>query len=389
MARAPQDTDITIDQLTTDPYSIYKRLRAQTPVLRIKTLGRTMVTKASETKFVKDNPALYSSNDPNTPMERAFRAHTLMRKDGAEHAAERGAMAPAFSARNIRDVWMPIYREIAERYVAGLPKGEVVDLFTTLAGPFSAECLTHLLGIPNATPDEMEYWSQVLIDGAGNFGNRADLFANCDAANDAMDACMAAMEDQHRTEQGPSALSVMLNADEPIPMSQIRANIKIAIGGGINEPRDSLLTVLAGLLGDLEQFEAVKEGAKWGDAFEEAIRWVAPIQVSSRVATEDLELRGCDIQKGEVIMTAQASANHDEDVVTDGHLFNVFRDKFTHQAFGNGPHFCQGKHVATRMVGQMMLPMLVERFPNMRLAEDVVFTGFGFRGPRALAVKLA
>ena len=47
----------------------------------VKSVGRTFLTKAADTKYVKDNAALLSSDDPNTPMKRAFLAHTLMRKD--------------------------------------------------------------------------------------------------------------------------------------------------------------------------------------------------------------------------------------------------------------------------------------------------------------------
>src|SRR6056300_1136930 len=168
--QAPLDTDITIDELIRDPYPIYTRLRATSPVLRVQSVGRTLLTKASDTKYVKDHPDLFSSNDPNTPMKRAFRAHTLMRKDGDEHAAERGAMAPSFSAKNIKTCWEPLYRKIAEGFVSRLPRGETVDLFPTLAGPFSAHCLKYLLGIQDASDDDMQRWSQVLIDGAGNFG---------------------------------------------------------------------------------------------------------------------------------------------------------------------------------------------------------------------------
>ncbi|MCL4120873.1 UNVERIFIED_CONTAM: hypothetical protein GTU68_055882 [Idotea baltica] len=388
MALAPLDDKITIDDLTLDPYPIYARLRRDSPVLRVKSVGRTFLTKAIDTKSVKEDPELYSSNDPNTPMERAFRAHTLMRKDGAQHTRERGAMAPAFSARNIRDVWMPLYEKIAHEYVDDLPQGETVEFFRDLAGPFAAQCLSHLLGIPNASDDDMQRWSQTLIDGAGNFGWRDDLFANCDTVNDEIDAELAAMDALHKSDQGPSALSEMLNAKDPLQLSQIRSNIKIAIGGGINEPRDALMTVLYGILSNPDQRQAIVEKQLWNNAFEEAIRWVAPIQVSSRFVMTDTQIRGLDIPKGDTVMTIQASANHDEDFVTDGHLFNVFRDKNQHQSFGNGPHFCQGTHVARRQIGQVMLPILFERFPNMQLAGDVPFRGFGFRGPVSLPIKL-
>ncbi|HBP58800.1 MAG TPA: cytochrome, partial [Alphaproteobacteria bacterium] len=61
---APLDEEITLQQLDEDPYPIYQRLRRDAPVLRVKATGRTLLTKAEDTKYVKDNPALFSSNDP-------------------------------------------------------------------------------------------------------------------------------------------------------------------------------------------------------------------------------------------------------------------------------------------------------------------------------------
>ena len=59
----------------------------------------------------------------------------------------------------------------------------------------------------------------------------------------------------------------MVNAKNPIPESQMIANVKIAIGGGINEPRDALLTVLYGLLTNPDQLETVRAEGKWRAAF--------------------------------------------------------------------------------------------------------------------------
>ena len=85
MPLPPVDDQISIGDLTNDPYSFYRRARAEHPVVTVKAVGRTMLTKAADTKFVKDNWELFSSDDPNTPMRRAFQAHTLMRKDGDAH----------------------------------------------------------------------------------------------------------------------------------------------------------------------------------------------------------------------------------------------------------------------------------------------------------------
>ena len=387
---APLDEEITLQQLDEDPYPIYQRLRRDTPVLRVKATGRTLLTKAEDTKYVKDNPARFSSNDPNTPMKRAFQAHTLMRKDGDDHMRERMAMAPAFSPKVIRTDWMPQYMRVAEEYVSRLPRGETVDLFTALAGPYAARGLAILLGIEEASDDDLQHWSQTLIDAAGNFGWQDEPFARSDRANDEMNRLFDSLQDRHRAVPNNSALSVMLNADDPIETTQIYSNIKIAIGGGINEPRDALNTILYGLLTNPDQLAEVKRQNDWERAFEEGIRWVAPIQVSSRLVMEDTEIRGCHIPKGDTVMTIQASANRDEDRYEDGESYQVYREKKSHQAFGNGPHFCQGSHVARRAVAAVMLPLLFEKFPNMSIPnlDDVIWRGFGFRGPIQIPIKL-
>ena len=386
----PVDDTITIAQLTEDPYPIYRRLRAEAPVLRVPAVNRILLTKAADTKYVKDNWELFSSDDPLTPMARAFQTQTLMRKDGEAHKRERNAMAPAFSPKNIRGCWQEIYTKVAEDYVGRLPRGETVDLFTDLAAPYAARCLTHLLGIPEATDDQMIRWSQTLIDGAGNFGNVPALYERSDAANYEMNALFDACADRARADPDASALSAMVNADDPIETKQIYSNIKIAIGGGINEPRDAFLTILYGLFTNPDQRDACVRDAMWDTAFEEGVRWVAPIQASSRLVTQDCEIRGHHIAKGEVVMTIQASACRDEEVYGEAEDYNIFRPRAPHQAFGNGPHFCQGTHIARRMLAQILLPMIFDRFPNMTLPDPgvVKFRGFGFRGPLSLPVTL-
>ena len=68
----------------------------------------------------------------------------------------------------------------------------------------------------------------------------------------------------------------------------------------------------------------MKETQGWELAFQEGVRWVAPIQVSGRVAIEDTMIHDIDIPKGTILMVCQASANHDEEVFEEGHLYNVF-----------------------------------------------------------------
>ena len=154
---------------------------------------------------------------------------------------------------------MPIYDKLADDYLDRLPKDDVIDLFPTLAGPIAAKMLAEMMGIPNASDEELQCWSQALIDGAGNFGYFDEPFARAKQANIEINACIQSNEARLRATPDPSALSVMINVDYPIEYSQIIANIKIVIGGGINEPRDALLTILYGLLTNPGQLVFMKE----------------------------------------------------------------------------------------------------------------------------------
>jgi len=387
----PIDNSLSIATLTDDPYPHYAQMRRESPLLEIPAIGRVVVTKAVHAKYIKENPALFSSDDPTTPMERAFLAKTLMRRDGEDHMQLRRAMTPAFTARNIREVWTPCFRNVVHAYVDRLDTSGPVDLFTQLAAPVAARCLAHLLGLTNASDEDLIFWSQALIDGAGNFGWLPGPFEVSDRANAQMTDCFEAARAAKMATPDTSVMSVQLHAERPIDWADMVSNLKIAIGGGINEPRDAALTAIYGVLTNPRQRQALVDGTvSWGVALEEAIRWVAPIQATSRVVKEDTNIDGFHVPAGTVLLVSKASANRDEDVFDHGERFDIFREKKPHQAFGNGPHFCMGTHVARMLIGEHLLPYLFERFPNMVLDPDtpVQWRGFGFRGPIGLSVLL-
>ena len=128
----PTDNSLTLDQLIDDPYPIYKRLRKQAPVLKVPALKRILITKAVDTQYIKMNPELFSSDDPNTPMERAFGAKTLMRRDGNDHLRLRQAMMPSMSPAQVKNIWSKQIEAIAADYIDQLPANETIDLFLSL-----------------------------------------------------------------------------------------------------------------------------------------------------------------------------------------------------------------------------------------------------------------
>ena len=162
---------------------------------------------------------------------------------------------------------MTSYEKLADDYLDLIPKDDVIDLFPTLAGPIAAKMLAKMLGIPDASEEELQRWSQALIDGAGNFGYFDEPFARAKQANIEINACMQSNEERLCAIPDPSTLSVMINMNEPIEYSQIIANIKSAIGGKIDEPRFALLTILCTLPINPYELAFIEETQDWEFVF--------------------------------------------------------------------------------------------------------------------------
>lgn len=81
-----------------------------------------------------------------------------------------------------------------------------------------------------------------------------------------------------------------------------------------------------------------------------------------------------------------AAANRDPSVFDAPERFDILRDTSKAIVFGAGPHFCAGAHVSRTLVAEVALPAIFERLANLRLAGDVEYRGWAFRGPKSVPV---
>ena len=386
----PLDTQTTLKMLEDDPAKVYARLRKVSPIVRLQALGgRIVFTKAEDTTRVKTDAEHFWSTDTTSPMQRAFGGHTLMRKDGCPHLKERRAMEPALDPEHIKR-WASVFANLTDRLLEDLASHKSVDLLPSFANLISAEYLKLVLGLDDAGKDQLFDWANALVRGAMNASFDLEVFATSDSANNEMDACFDRMIEQHLTTPDGSVLSTMINASDPLEISQIRTNMKICIGGAVIETRDALLSTIYGLLRHPDQLRHCKETGHWDRACQEGLRWVAPIQASPRIVKKALVMRGFLIPEGETVMAIQASANHDEEHWDGADRFDIHRSHLNHQTFGEGAHRCLGDHVYRLLVAKIVLPKLFERFPVLCLADprSEKFEGFAFRGPTSIKVNL-
>jgi cytochrome P450 len=123
------------------------------------------------------------------------------------------------------------------------------------------------------------------------------------------------------------------------------------------------------LLQNPEQMEQLqRDPQRIKPAVEEILRYVNPVQLVNRYASEELEIAGVKIPRGSHLQLLLASANHDPSyAAADAERLNITREEARHVAFGQGIHYCLGAPLA-RLEGEIAFGALLRRMPNMRLA---------------------
>jgi cytochrome P450 PksS len=105
-------------------------------------------------------------------------------------------------------------------------------------------------------------------------------------------------------------------------------------------------------------------------AVEEMLRYYSPLKTStSRFALQDLELGGQVIPAEEMVVASLLSTGRDSEQFSEPDRFDITRTPNRHLAFGFGIHFCIGASLA-RLEAAVAIPLLLERLPRLRFAED-------------------
>ena len=102
------------------------------------------------------------------------------------------------------------------------------------------------------------------------------------------------------------------------------------------------------------------------NAVEEILRYDPPVAEIGRITLEPLEIGGIEVPAREVMTSSLLPAGRDPTLHSNPHSFDIERADTSHLAFGGGAHYCLGAPLA-RAEAQMAIPLLLERFPRVRL----------------------
>jgi cytochrome P450 len=267
-----------------------------------------------------------------------------------------------------------------------------MDLMADLAVPLPIIVIAELLGVPVEDRDRLKIWSDhaaMLLDGTLRDDHLAVAVPNfielVEYLRDVVEVRRKEPEDDLI-----SALVAAQDADDSLDDYEVLATCALILGAGHETTTNLIGNGVRALLDDPSAFERLgREPDLLPSAVEELLRYDSPVQVTSRIPLEDVEIQGVRIPKGDEVNTLIGSANRDAAQFPDADRLVLDRRDNRHLSFGHGPHFCLGAPLA-RLEGEIAFGALAQRFPKMRLEGDVSprRAGFVLRGWQSLPVTL-
>ncbi len=380
MSNAPI-TEIDPVAFTADPYPALAQMRREAPITYVPQLGATLITRRDDIHVQEKRTDVFSSDQPEGLMT-VLMGQNMMRKDGADHMAERKALFPTMSPRTVAAHWHPLFRAKALDILEELkPKG-ACDLVTDFAMPVSAEALKLITGLTKMTAADMDGVSQAMIDGCANYAGVPEVEARCHKATALIDAHISEMWDD-----AADFSAIKVQREAGVSDYSIRANIKLIISGGQDEPRDAIAGTIWALLTHPDQLALIQNGsAEWQHAFAEYARWQSPIGMSPRRVARDDTVNGIRFDPEDRVFLMFGSANRDAAHFDAPEQFDLTRDTSASIPFGAGPHFCAGAAASRCLITQVALPLAFEHLPGLRLTGGAPFQGWAFRGPTSVPV---
>ena len=340
-------------------------MRREAPIAFVPQLGSTLLTRRDDIFVSEKRIDVFSSDQPAGLMVKLM-GHNMMRKDGDAHMAERSIFFPAVSPKAVRAHWREEFQTHADRILDGLePEGAPICC-ADFALPLSGECLKSVTGLTNIRYQEMDAWSQGMIDGIANYagdpGDRGAL-----PRGDRRHRCG---DRRHAAGCAENAEPFAAQRDDPwrhagrkrAPQHQAH-DLRRAERAAQGDRR-----LIWALLTHPDQFALVRDGkVSWLQVFEEFARWISPIGMSPRRIAKAATVNGVDFAPDDRVFLMFGSANRDEAHFADADKFDLTRDTAKSIAFGAGPHFCAGAAASRAMIADVALPSVFARLKGLRL----------------------
>lgn len=387
---------LLVDRPDDDPYPTYERLRSQGPVARSRTGILAVTGHADCQQVLRDprfgvrdtagRPAGYDDLGASVqgPLDGSF-----LELDPPDHTRLRRLAAPAFRPRLMRDAADPI-RDAADRLLDRASRRGAFDLMTDFAGVLPITVISDLLGIPEDDRARFAHIGAIVgrsLDGVRSARQAKELHR---AGRELADL-FTRLAAERRVDPRDDVLTLLATAeaDEQITADELVSLCGLLLIAGFETTVNLIGNGVSAMLTDRDRWQELVDNAALAPAaVEETLRFDPPVQLTLRIAHEDVELAGRPLKAGALIAPILAAAGRDPDVYRSPGTFDLHRvGEPEHLAFSSGIHYCLGAPLA-RLEAEVAFTLLSERLPGLRAAGPAVRRpGTTIRGYSSLPVR--
>ena len=379
VAAAPSLFDPLSPDYIRDPYPSYERLRRLDPV-HVTAFGNYVVSRHADVslvlrdkRFGKDfadrSSRRYGPQIMDEPVFRSMR-HWMLQQDPPDHTRLRGLVVKAFTARRVEDM-RPRIQQIVDATLDRVEGRGHMDLIEDFAFRLPVTVICDMLGIP---PEHREVFYTSSRGGGRLLDpvpmSRAEI-DDANAGNLMAQAYFHQLFELRRREPGDDLTTQLVQAEEDgskLSNEELTANIILLFGAGHETTVNLIGNGLLALFRNPDQLALLKAHPELiTNAVEEFLRYDSSVQMTGRVALEDIDdLGGTPIPKGETVLCLLGSGNRDPAVYPDHpDRLDITRPHVRPLSFGGGIHFCLGAQLA-RIEAEIAVATLLRRLPDIR-----------------------
>lgn len=441
--RYPLGATITFDALADDPYPLFHELRAAEPVTWAPQLGMWLLTRRDDIVRVLADWERFTTDSPRSTIRDIFGSHMLTTDGDAQIRYKRRFIGP-FRRGRLEESLLATVQGVLDELMAGLvedgepgagddtrdrttepggaPCGRA-DLRSRVARPLSVRSICRVLGLPEADGAMLLGWYDHFAAALENFAGDPEVRARGKSAAREFSEYVTPFLRGGRAVPGGSMIAALQSdggpyrpgrrgewgGGDPLSEAEMVANLLVVLFGGIETTESMIGNAFWAVLSHPEVAERVavecsdEEASAPGDpgaghrtanpllagVIEESMRWEPAVQSCMRFTTEEVEIRGVPIARGETVHCFLGAANRDPDHFPDPDRFDPDRSNVRdHLAFGAGRHFCLGASLA-RIEAEQALRSVFGRLSGLRLDPERPTRpcGHEFRTPPAVWVR--
>ncbi len=286
--------------------------------------------------------------------------------DEPEHGALRTFLRRWFAPRELRRLEGAV-NGIVNSVLAPLKPGERIDLVEVVARKVPPRVVYALVGLPEEDWAKIQAWTDSLHDHLPAMPSDLPELLMLDRY---LARFLAARRGSAR--QGHDDLAQGLAHDGSMSLEEATAHLRQILGAGTATTMSLLSNLLLELLWHRDLWEQLRTDPSLIDAaVEESLRHDPPLRYVLRTVSENTEIAGCPVGRGDRLVLSLQSAGHDENVWgEDASTFDLRRPPTTAVlTFGYGIHTCLGAPLA-RLEARVLLSELLARFPDLALVSD-------------------